>query len=102
MTLTAEPFSSLAPEPALQLVCRATPVRVLHVVPSLHGGGMERALLRLLAGFSDCRAEAGQQGVTHGVCVLQHGDADLIDQCAGTATTWVLGSETSRLSRRYT
>ena len=66
-------------------------LRVLHVVPSLHGGGLERGLLRLVCRKPSIDPESGVQ-VVHGVCVLQDGDESLIEQCRSTVPTWVLGS----------
>jgi len=67
-------------------------VRVLHVVPSLFGGGMERAMLRLIGASRQSRGETHPTpGSVHGVCVLQQADDALLTQCRSTAPTWVLG-----------
>jgi glycosyltransferase involved in cell wall biosynthesis len=102
MTVTAESRLSIASRPALQLSRHIAPVRVLHVVPSLHSGGMERALVRLLSGFSEMRTAQQQAEAIHAVCVLQGGDVDLIGRCRSAGPIWVLGNGSSRLARRHT
>ena len=99
MNQTASLIAPPAPRPALQFVNSCEPVRVLHVVPSLHHGGMERSLVRLLEGFANHRTGQIEDGIAHGVCVLQGGDADLIGRCRALTATWVLGDESRRPAR---
>lgn len=101
MTVVANAPLSTAAQPALQLIHHVAPVRVLHVVPSLHGGGMERALARLLSGFAAASDGSDHLDTVHGVCVLQDGDPDLIRRCRSTGPTWALGVEASRPARRH-
>ncbi|MEP0842931.1 MAG: glycosyltransferase [Phycisphaerae bacterium] len=64
------------------------PIRVLHVVPALAGGGMERALIRLI----QCTTRsAGRRApsLIHGVCVLKGAEPALLEQCAAHARVWV-------------
>src|SRR5690606_27353629 len=59
-------------------------IRVLHVVPSLADGGMERTLLRLIAQPMD--------GIEHGVCCLKSADPAMRETCRELAATWVIGT----------
>lgn len=73
-------------------------VRVLHVIPSLYGGGMERALVRLIL------ATAGQHGpdatlIQHGLCVLTDADPVLLAACRSKARVWVLAQSMRGMSR---
>ena len=60
--------------------------RVLHVVPALAPGGMERGMVRLLS-----QSKESGHPISHGVCVLRWGDTDLLQRCRSAAPTWVLG-----------
>lgn len=74
-----------APLPPAAYSADAGAIRVLHVVSSLHSGGMELALLRLI--------EAGVRQRTpldHIVCVLRGGDEALLAQFRKHAPTHVL------------
>jgi len=63
-------------------------LRVLHVMPSLVGGGMESGLVQLV----HASAQPGRQdGIAHAVCVLRDGSDDLLAQCRSCVPTWVLG-----------
>ena len=78
-------------------------VRVLHVVPSLDSGGMERAVVRLLTGL--CQRDDGieaEPATAHGLCVLQKSESDLLTQCRSAIPVWVLDQEdaTIRTGRR--
>lgn len=59
-------------------------MRVLHVVPALADGGMERTLLRLIA--------QPMEGIEHGVCCLKSADAAMLETCRRLAPTWVVGT----------
>ncbi len=97
MTLVAD--SASAPQPALQLTRSVDAPRVLHLVPSLYGGGMERSLLRLITGASKTRSDSDSQAITHGVCILKQGAADLVEQSRSAAQTWVLGDGAPGMGR---
>jgi len=99
MTTTTQARPQPGPLIGLQLLRHVEPLRVLHVVPALHAGGMERSLLRLLEGFADRREDECETAAVHGVCVLQDGDADLLARCRSVAGTWVLGERGDRVSR---
>ncbi len=75
------------------------PVRVLHVVPELTSGGMERAMLRLIerSRLHDTQVPGGC-GLHHGICVLKRIADDFADRCPPEVPTWVLGGD-SRLGR---
>lgn len=62
------------------------PLRVLHVVPAMAPGGMERGMVRLLSEPMD-----PNHPISHAVCVLRRGDEDLLRRCRAVAPTWVLG-----------
>jgi len=64
----------------------ARALRVLHVVPAMAPGGMERGMVRMLSEPTD-----SDRLVSHGVCVLRWGDEDLLRRCRAAAPTWVLG-----------
>ena len=73
------------------------PVRVLHVLPSLFGGGMEYATVRLIAGPSgQYDRRRPEERITHGLCLLGDGDPGLVARCRPEAATWVLGSRPKR------
>lgn len=77
------------------------PVRVLHVIPELSSGGMERALLRLIQrSLLHDRQSPGGSGVVHGVCVLNDIHDDLRGQCPQDVPTWALQAQ--RKWTRYT
>jgi glycosyltransferase involved in cell wall biosynthesis len=63
-------------------------LRVLHVVPSMNGGGMERALVRLLK--HSTRYPQRQPRIEHGVCIMQGGDSDLVNACRAYGQVWTL------------
>ncbi|HSW45200.1 MAG TPA: glycosyltransferase family 4 protein [Phycisphaerae bacterium] len=88
------------PSVRLQLIRGLAPPRVLHVVPSLHGGGMERALVGLMEGFDHRGQRQEQPDLEHGVCVLGGGDADLLERCRSSAATFVLSAPGDRPTRR--
>jgi len=71
-------------------------IRVLHVVPSLYGGGMERVLLDVIRASTPAGGAGEGCRVTHGVCVLRAADDRLWSQCKSMATTWVLGRRKTR------
>jgi glycosyltransferase involved in cell wall biosynthesis len=78
------------------------PLRVLHVLPSLAGGGMERAAIRLIcggAGVSPAFAEAPAPALTHGLCILRDADQELLAQCRARARIWLLGERAARPRR---
>lgn len=94
MSSLAPPQPGERPTPAPRHMA-ALPVgalRVLHVLPSLHGGGMERAAIRLI------RASAGaaDSACIHGLCVLQQADRELLAACRPAAQVWVLGEGLDR------
>mgnify|MGYP002624079010 CR=1 FL=1 len=62
-------------------------LRVLHVLPSLNPGGMERGVVRLL----QHAVATPNHGIDHAVCVLRGGDASLLAECRRFARTWQLG-----------
>jgi glycosyltransferase involved in cell wall biosynthesis len=90
------------PEPAVRLSAPPPaierPVRVLHVVPQISSGGMERAMLRLIQRslLQDQRAPGGS-GIVHGVCVLNEIEDHLRGLCPRFVPTWEL-----RAGRRWT
>lgn len=71
-------------------------IRVLHVIPSLYGGGMERCLLELMRASTPVGGAGESCRVTHGVCILRAADDRLFSQCKSLATTWVLGRRKTR------
>lgn len=74
------------------------PVRVLHVIPQIANGGMERAMLRLIQrSLLQDQRTAGGSGIVHGLCVLNEIDADLRGLCPTSVPTWEL-----RARRRWT
>lgn len=79
---------------AIPTGCAGTGValRVLHVVPSLRGGGVERGLVRLLEEF----ARSDHRDMVHGVCVLRDGDSELLRRCGDHARLWVYPSRIHR------
>lgn len=66
---------------ARQRAC-VEPVRVLQVTASLHAGGMERAMIRLL--------ENPSEEIAHDVCVLGNGDEAMVERCRLSALTHLL------------
>jgi glycosyltransferase involved in cell wall biosynthesis len=87
-TLTACPEPKLRSQPpAIE-----RPVRVLHVVPELSSGGMERAMLRLVqrSRLHDQQFASGS-GIVHGICALKEIKADLAALCPPDVPTWALG-----------
>ncbi len=73
-------------------VTRSRVLRVLHVLPSFFGGGMEHLVARLIC--ADPQETPGQEEgtpLTHGLCVLRDGDEQLLAACRQHAPTWVLG-----------
>lgn len=88
-------LSVSAPHPSID-----RPVRVLHVVPNLSSGGMERAMLRLIE--RSCMQDGdtpGSSGILHGICVLNDIEDDLRDACP-EVPTWTLQARQSWV--RYT
>ncbi len=75
-------------------------IRVLHVIPSLYGGGMERGLVALVTRRALPAGRATERTIEHGVCVLRSGDEDLVSQCGSTAATWTLGAHGDRGASR--
>ncbi len=71
-------------------------IRVLHVLPSLFGGGMERFLLEVMRASTPIGGAGESCRVTHGVCILRAADDRLFSQCKSLATTWVLGRRKTR------
>jgi glycosyltransferase involved in cell wall biosynthesis len=72
---------------------QSSPVRVLHVLPSLFGGGMEHATTRLIAGPGKPHDRRGPaEWIAHGLCLLGGGEPALLARCRSMAPTWVLGS----------
>jgi glycosyltransferase involved in cell wall biosynthesis len=69
---------------------------VLHLVPELSSGGMERALLRLIQrSLLHDRQVPNGSGVVHGVCVLNDIADDLRDACPQEVLTWTLKAHRS-------
>ncbi len=57
-------------------------LRVLHVLPSFHSGGMERLVTRLIcAEPTAVQNEETTASLAHGLCVLHDGDKQLLDAC---------------------
>lgn len=71
-------------------------IRVLHVVPSLYGGGMEHLMLEVMRASTPAGGSSESFRVTHGVCILRAADDRLLSQCRSVATTWVLGRRKTR------
>ncbi|MGQ9650472.1 MAG: glycosyltransferase [Phycisphaerae bacterium] len=71
-------------------------IRVLHVIPSLFSGGMERFLIELMRASTPVGGAGEACRVTHGVCILRAADDRLFSQCKSLATTWVLGRRKTR------
>lgn len=88
---------SMALEPGLALPVEACPaaapaLRVLHVLPALAGGGMERAAIRLIAGAARWSRSDGCVGpICHGLCILKGAEPSLLGECRSKARIWVLG-----------
>ena len=77
--------------PAADAAEYAAPVRVLHVVPALSLGGMERAMLRLIRHSNDQDDGANTcRRLVHAVCALRAEDDDMLAECRSAARTWVL------------
>ncbi|MBI4580848.1 MAG: glycosyltransferase family 4 protein [Planctomycetes bacterium] len=98
MLTLQDPRPDVQPLPARVSIDR--PVRVLHVVPQLSSGGMERAMLRLIQrSLLHDRGQAGRSGVQHGICVLNDIREDLREQCPQDVPTWVFDGD--RRGGRY-
>ncbi|HON65071.1 MAG TPA: glycosyltransferase family 4 protein [Phycisphaerae bacterium] len=98
MTSTAYVQPKTSVRPALPPDAMERPVRVLHVVPELSSGGMERAMLRLIhRSLLHDRQSPGGSGITHGICVLNDVKDDLREHCPRDIPTWIL-----RAQRRWT
>lgn len=70
------------------------PVRVLHIVPSIASGGMERSLLRLVErSMQHERQVPGGLGLVHGICVLDRVMDDFIPHCPRDVRIWELGRQ---------
>lgn len=68
-----------------------TGVRVLHVVPELSSGGMERAMLRLVQrSLPKAEAAGADRRIVHGICVLRDVDEELAVECPAEVPMWVL------------
>lgn len=95
-------------------------LRVLHVLPSLMGGGMERATIRLIRGPGRAdiptavgraaaaseppgagvvAGSAGGSALAHGLCILQQADSRLLAECRPGAQIWVLDAGAGRSGR---
>lgn len=95
-TLFAHPEAMIKPAPPPDAAQR--PVRVLHVIPELASGGMERAMLRLInRSLLQDRNAPGGSGIVHGVCVLNEIHDGFHGQCPRDIPTWVL-----RARRKWT
>jgi len=95
--ISATPYGHTPSETGAHTGCtadhdhRGGSTRVLHVMPSLGGGGMERAMVRLIA-------ESTHLPIEHEVCVLGcDGDDGLIQQCKSHAPVTFLGHRSSRI-----
>jgi len=92
MSIAAFTAPSTMSDAALKLADKVAPLRVLHVLPSLYGGGMERATVKLIRGFAQRQTESVcDHQIAHGVCVFQDGDSQLLTECRDLAPMWVLG-----------
>ncbi len=99
MSVTLAPAPTLADRTAPQRdrTIVPEPVRVLHVVPSLFGGGMERAMLRLIEGLEQRRhTQQETRPIVQGVCILQNGDDALMSGSGTALPVWELGWRGSR------
>ncbi len=67
-------------------------LRVLHVLPSLHRGGMETAFLRLLHVFKEEGNRNTKPEIQHMVCILRDGDPDLLQQSQALYPTFTPSS----------
>lgn len=78
-------------------------LRVLHVLPSLFGGGMERATLRLIQGSCDSDLSTTNHAqvpfLAHGLCILKDADAAFMAQCRSRARIWALSDGSGRAAR---
>jgi glycosyltransferase involved in cell wall biosynthesis len=83
-------------QPATRSSSSLRRIRVLHVVPSLYGGGMERLMLEVIRASTPVGGAAEGCRITHGVCILRAADDRLWSQCKSMATTWVLGRRKTR------
>lgn len=96
-TLVVRPDTAAGLSQSTQSIDR--PVRVLHVVPELSSGGMERAMLRLIErSLLQDGDVPGSSGVMHGLCVLEDIEDDLRHACP-SVPTWTLRAR--RGLRRY-
>lgn len=101
----------------------ATCLRVLHVLPALMAGGMERATIRLIRdadrvgvasagrtgshlpaspGIHNAPVNAQVPALAHGLCILQQADGRLLAECRSAARIWVLDQAIGRPSRLST
>ncbi len=75
-------------------------LRVLHVLPGLHGGGMERGLVRQVRSWTPILGDdALLPTVEHHVCVLGGGDDELLDACRRVAPLHRLGMTSEKRLR---
>lgn len=67
-------------------------LRVLHVLPALSSGGMERATIRLMTAASlETSCIAPFTSIEHGLCLLGDADKRLLEVCRPVARIWILG-----------
>lgn len=96
--------ASIQTHTGLQLTGPTAPLRILHILPGLYEGGMERATVNLIRGFSQQQVQDDETyATTHGVCVLQGGNDQLLAEFHSLAPTWVLDDRPchSKPSRRW-
>ena len=84
-------------EPAAKACAR--PVRVLHVLPTLAGGGMELAAVRLIRG---CTGAGTRPSPVHGLCILKEAEIELVADCQSQARIWVFGEGPDLATRMCT
>lgn len=66
-------------------------IRVLHVLPALAGGGMERAAVRLIGGTP------AHGPIAHGLCILKDADRALLTPCGSRVRVWILDPGEGRM-----
>ena len=96
-------------EPAAET--RPRPVRVLHILPTLGGGGMELATVRLIRGAGEASVSSAldnsgpsalskpDPALAYGLCILKEAEIELVAQCQSRARIWVLGEGTGLPAR---
>jgi len=96
MTIATLPEPISATQSVLQLADQAAPLRILHLLPALYGGGMERATMNLIRGFTRRQEQGDADSATaHGVCVFRGGNDQLLAEFQSLAPTWVLDDRPS-------